>query len=319
MDEEKYIGYIKYEGILVEDGLMDARKQAKALLGFDSALRYFIAKRAPDFRNIDFEIPVRVRKGSWEALIPETVAGWVQAGLGVVATAYFTKAAQKMADKDFEDFGITDLFRMAIDAMKWFARIGKHMGNVSIREFKNIRFNDDLTKIGLINEEGVVLFVPKHILDLYVSTNPRLLESIAENIQNGRSLAIGSVRAGEIDEEVVEVAHKFIFCDEDAEIEEDVLFPELVHGEYVVLEGEVTRENKTSNSMGFKYNDHILTAYPENDSIVRYKPLLFLKCRLFGTVNRIDETGRIGSRRPKLYFSNLEPLEEDQDDSGLFE
>ena len=53
-----------------------------------------------------------------EALIPETVAGWVQAGLGVVATAYFTKAAQKMADKDFEDFGITDLFRMAIDSHK---------------------------------------------------------------------------------------------------------------------------------------------------------------------------------------------------------
>lgn len=319
MDEEKYIGYIKYKGALVEDGLMDARKQAKALLGFDSALRYFIAKQAPDFRNIDFEIPVRIRKGSWEALIPETVAGWVQAGLGVVATAYFTKAAQKMADKDFEDFGITDLFRMAIDAIKWFARIGKHMGNVAIREFKNVQFNHDLTHIGIINEEGAILFVPKHILDLYVSTNPRLLESIAENIQNGRSLAIGSVRAGEIDEEVVDMADKFIFCDEDAEIDEDVLFPELVHGDYVVLDGEVTRENKTSNSMGFKYNDHILTAYPEAGSIVRYKPLLFLKCRLFGIVNRIDETGRIGARRPKLYFSNLEPLEEDSEDSRLFE
>lgn len=313
MDEEKYIGYIRYEGALVEHGLMDARKQAKALLGFDSALRYFIAKRAPDFRNIDFEIPVRVRKGSWEALIPETVAGWVQAGLGVVATAYFTKAAQKMADKDFEDFGITDLFRSAIDSIKWFARIGKHMGNVAVREFKNVQFTDDLTQIGITNEEGEVLFVPKHILDLYVSTNPRLLEGMAQNIQDGRSLAIGSVRAGEIDEEVVDLADKSIFCDEDAEVEEDVIFPELVHGDFVVLEGEVTRENKTSNSMGFKYNDHILTAYPETGSIVRYKPLLFLKCRLFGTVSRIDETGRIGARRPKLYFSNLEPLEEDRD------
>ncbi len=319
MDEEKYIGYIKYEGTLVEHGLMDARKQAKALLGFDSALRYFIAKRAPDFRNIDFEIPVRVRKGSWEALIPETVAGWVQAGLGVVATAYFTKAAQKMADKDFEDFGITDLFRLAIDAIKWFARIGKHMGNVAVREFKNAQFNDDLTQIGIMNEEGEVLFVPKHILDLYVTTNPRLLEGIAENIQEGRSLAIGSVWTGEVDEVVVDLTDKYIFCDEDAKLEEDILFPELVHGDYVVLEGEVTRENKTSNSMGFKYNDHILTAYPEMGSIVRYKPLLFLKCRLFGTVNRIDETGRIGARRPKLIFSNLEPLEEDRDDSGLFD
>lgn len=319
MDEEKYLGYIKYEGSLVEDGLMDARKQAKALIGFDSALRYFIAKRAPDFRNIDFEIPVRVRKGSWEALIPETVAGWVQAGLGVVATAYFTKAAQKMADKDFEDFGITALFKLAIESIKWFARIGKHMGSVAIREFKNTQFSDDLTQIGIKNENGELLFVPKDILYLYVSTNPKLLESMAENIQDGRSLAIGSMQAGEIDEEIVDLSDKSIFCNEDAELEEDVLFPELVHGDYVVLEGEVTRENKTSNSMGFKYNDHILTSYPEAGSIVRYKPLLFLKCRLFGTVSRIDETGRIGARRPKLYFSNLEPLEEDRDDSGLFE
>lgn len=319
MDEEKYLGYIKYEGPLVEDGLMDARKQAKALIGFDSALRYFIAKRAPDFRNIDFEIPVRVRKGSWEALIPETVAGWVQAGLGVVAAAYFTKAAQKMADKDFEDFGITDLFRVAIDSIKWFARIGKHMGNVTIREFKNVQFTDGLKQIGIKNEDGEVLFVPKHILDLYVSTNPGLLKDMAENIQDGRSFAIGSVQAGDVDEEIVDLKDKYIFCDEDAEFEEDVLFPELVHGDYVVLEGEVTRENKTSNSMGFKYNDHILTAYPETGSIVRYKPLLFLKCRLFGIVNRIDETGRIGARRPKLYFSNLEPLEEDRDYSMVFE
>ena len=91
-----------------------------------------------------------------------------------------------------------------------------------------------------------------------------------------------------------------------------------MHGESVVLEGEVTRENKTSNSMGFKYKDHILTAYPESGSIVKYKPLLFLKCRLYGTVSRLDEKGRIAARRPKLIFSHIEPLEEDRN-SDLFE
>ena len=35
MTDEKYIGYIKYEGELVKDGLMDARRQAKSLLAFD--------------------------------------------------------------------------------------------------------------------------------------------------------------------------------------------------------------------------------------------------------------------------------------------
>lgn len=319
MEEEKYIGYIRYEGELVEDGLMDARRQARSLLAFDAALRYFIAKQAPDFRNLDFEIPVRVRNGSWEALIPETVAGWVQAGLGVVATAYFTKAAQKMAEKDFADFGITDLFRTAIDSIKWFARIGKHMGDVAIREFKNVQFTDDRALIGIMNADGEILYVPKYILDLYVNTNPNLLENLAVNIEEGRTLAIGAIRNGEVDEEIVGPSDKAIFCDEKDDLDDDVIFPELVHGDYVVLEGEVTRENKTSNSMGFKYNDHILTAYPENGSIVRYKPLLFLKCRLFGTVNRIDEKGRIGARRPKLYFSDLEPLEEDGSNGELFE
>jgi len=309
MEEEKYLGYIKYEGPLVEEGLMDARKQAQALLGFDSALRYFIGKQAPDFRNLDFEIPVRIKKGSWEALIPDTVAGWVQAGLGVVATAYFTKAAQKMAEKDFSDYGITDLFRSSIVAIQWFAKIGKHMGDVAIRSFENLKFMDNNALVGICNKEGEYLYVPKHILDMYVSCNPHLLEKLAENIDQGRELKIGALVEGKIEEVLVSADDKSIFFEDESELDEDILFPDLVHGDDVVLEGEVTRENKTSNSMGFKYEDHILTAYPESGSIVPYKPLLFLKCRLYGTVNRLDEKGRIAARRPKLYFDRLEPLE----------
>ena len=314
MEQEEYIGYIKYEGQLVEDGLMDARKQAQALLGFDSALRYFIGKQAPDFKNLDFEIPVRVRKGSWEALIPETVAGWVQAGLGVVATAYFTKAAQKMAEKDFADFGITDLFRNAIEAIKWFVKIGKHMGDVAIRSFENTKFTDDNSLIGICNDKGEYLYVPKKMLDLYISCTPKLIEKLAQNVDEGRELTVGTIVEGEVDEVSINPNEKNIFYEDESELDEDVLFPELVHGDDVVLEGEVTRENKTSNSMGFKYHDHILTAYPEKGSIVPYKPLLFLKCRLYGTVNRLDEKGRIAARKPKLIFSHIEPLEVDEND-----
>jgi len=318
MDDDKYIGYIRYEGNLVEDGLMDGRKQAKALLAYDSAIRYFIAKQAPDFRNLDFEIPIRIRKGSWEALIPDSVAVWVQGGLAVVATAYLAKAAQKMAENDFADLGITDLFRIAVDSIKWFARIGKHMGNAAIREFKNVKFSGDNSLIGIMNADGEILFVPKHIIDLYSSTNPKLLEDLVNNIQEGRSLVIGAMRDGQIDEEIITLKDKGIFCEEEDDSDEDILFPELAHGDYVVLDGEVTRENKTSNSMGFKFNEHILSAYPDSGSIVPYKPLLFLKCRLYGIVDRTDEKGRIGARRPKLYFSHLEPLEVEIGTRDLF-
>ncbi len=314
MDDEKYLGYIKYDGELVENGLMDGRKQAQALIGLDEALRYFISKQVPELRKLDFEIPVRVKKGSWEALIPDTAAAWAQAGLGVVATAYFTKAAQKMAEKDFADFGITDIFKKSIEAIKWFAKIGKHIGDLSIRQFENTKFSNDNELIGLRNEKGEYLYVPRYIFDMYIGSNPKLLEKIAQNIDSERGLTIGSFEGGEKDEVIIGHDHKAIFCKEENEDEDDVLFPELVHGDIVVLEGESTRENKTSNSMGFKYQDHILTTYPENGSIIPYKAILFLKCRLYGTVSRLDEKGRIAAKRPKLFFSHIEPLETEEND-----
>jgi hypothetical protein len=314
MDDERYLGYIKYEGELVDDGLMDGRKQAQAIIGLDEALRYFISKQVPELRKLDFEIPVRIKKGSWEALIPETAGAWAQAGLGVVATAYFTKAAQKMAEKDFADFGITDIFKKSIEAIKWFARIGKHIGDLSVRQFENTKFSDNNELIGICNRQGEYLYIPKYIFELYVGSNPRLLEKIAENIDGERGLVIGSFENGEKDEVVIDHLDKSIFCKEDNEDDEDVLFPELVHGDTVVLEGESTRENKTSNSMGFKYQDHILTSYPEKGSIVPYKSILFLKCRLYGTVSRLDEKGRIAASRPKLYFTHIEPLESEESD-----
>jgi len=312
MEEEKYLGYIKYDGALVEDGLMDGRKQAQALMGFDSAVRYFIGKHAPDLQSLDFEIPVRIRKGSWEALIPETVAGWAQAGLGVVATAYLTKAAQKMAEKDFSDFGFKDIFRASLDGIKWFARIGKHMGDVSIREFSDVRFDSSNGLIGIVNSQGEVLYVPKHILEIYGQCPATILEGVAANIAHGRDLVIGSVADGTPDEVTIGNSERHIFCQDEEEEENEILFPDFEHGAEVVLEGEITRENKTSNSMGFKYSDHILTSYPEIGSIVQYKHLIFSECRLYGRVSRLDEKGRLNARRPKLIFRHLEEIKGDQ-------
>ncbi|EGQ7881685.1 hypothetical protein QTU67_003614 [Vibrio cholerae] len=311
MEQERYLGYIKYDGELVESGLMDARRQAKALLAFDSAIRELIVKQVPDLKHVDFEIPMRVQKGSWEALIPETVVGWAQAGLGVVATAYFSKAASKMAEKDFEDFGFSTIFSKALDGIKWFARIGKHTGEVGKTDLSNLKFKQNNELIGIPNQNGEYLYVPKYALDLYLSSNSKLLEELARNISEGRSLKIGTYENGIKDEVQICKIDKAIFCNDDNEDDGEVLvLPELIHGATVVIEGEVTRENKTSNSLGFKYLGHILTAYPDVGSVVKYKPLLFLRCKLVGTVSRLDEKGRIAAKRPKLIVSHLEALEQ---------
>lgn len=99
--EKESVGFVKYEGKRLESGAFDARKSANALIGFDEALRHFILAQAPDLRDTEFEIPVRIEKGSWIALIPTDISTLFKLGLGIAATAYVTNAAKKMAEKGF--------------------------------------------------------------------------------------------------------------------------------------------------------------------------------------------------------------------------
>jgi len=314
-NEESYLGSFRFTGKLVEDGLLDARKAAEALIGLDEALRYFVGVQAPDFKTVDFEIPVRIKKGSWEALIPETVGQWMQAGLGVVATAYFTKAAQKMAEKDFSDMGLKEVFVKSIIGIQWLIKIGKHLGNLDQRKFDGLKFRKNNEEIGIPNNENKYLYVPKRYFDFYISCSPNILSKMVNVVEDQRILKVGVYKDGELQEEIVTKKHKNVFTrviDEN----EDILFPELVHGDEVVLEGEVTRGNETANSMGFRHLGHILTIYPNAGSIVRFKPTLFLECRIIGVIDRIDEKGKINAKRPKIIFSHIEPLEADSPKQG---
>ena len=99
---EDILGYMKYSGKMVEDGFLDARKSATALLGFDEAVRHFIKQDFPELDKLEYEIPVKIRKGSWEAIIPETIGQWILTGAGFAATAYATAAAAEMAKKRFQ-------------------------------------------------------------------------------------------------------------------------------------------------------------------------------------------------------------------------
>ncbi|WP_234828698.1 hypothetical protein [Vibrio anguillarum] len=220
-----------------------------------------------------------------------------------------------MAENDFENFGFTSIFSKALDGLKWFARISKHLGETGKKDLSKLKFKNNNELIGIPNNRGEYIYVPKPALDLYLDSNSKLLEELARNIAEGRSLKIGTYSDGVKDEVTIGKQDKAIFCKDDSEDDDEVLvLPELVHGATVVIEGEVTRENKTSNSLGFKYLGHILTAYPDVGSVVKYKPLLFLRCKLVGTVSRLDEKGRIAAKRPKLIVSHLEALEQTNGD-----
>ncbi len=310
MKKEEYIGYIRYEGALVEKGLMDVRKQGEVLLAIDYALRYFLNEQFPELRNLEFEIPVKIRKGSWEVLIPTSAVEWGERGLYIMLMAYLAKTGSQLASKYPADVGVIELFKKSLDGVIWFARITKHMGNSYLKSFENLRYSDDNSLIGICNTEGEYIYVPRNILNMYIKGNSNLFEKLVENIEEGRDLIMGTTLNGEVNEIAIRLGDKNIFLKSD----KDVIFPELVHGEYVKLEGEVISENKKTNIMGFKYKEYVLNAYPEPRNIVPYKSSLFLKCRLYGIVRRIDKKGN-SLAKPNLYFDRLESLEENE---GLF-
>ena len=72
--ESGYLGYLKYDGDAVEEGIMDARDSASALLGFDEAFRYFVQQEKPAWGKEDLNLPVRIKKGCWQILIPAGIA-----------------------------------------------------------------------------------------------------------------------------------------------------------------------------------------------------------------------------------------------------
>jgi hypothetical protein len=305
--EDGQLGYFRFSGELVANGYLDARKSAQALLGIDDAVRFFISQHAPDLRNRDFELPVKVRKGSWEVVI------------GGILIAYGVKAAQKMAENDFKDVGIKDVVKKSLAAVQWTIRIGKHMGDLTIKKFENLQFQSRNELVGISNLRGEILYVPREYLYLYSSASPDILRRLAQVIEDQRTLSVGVYEDDRLIEETVTRDHRSIFTREEEFSEpEEILFPELEHGQEVVIDGEVTRGNEMSNTLGIKYKGHILTAIPEVGSIVRVKTSLFLRCRIHGRISREDKSGLLNSRRPRVVFSHIEPLESDELNPSLF-
>jgi len=305
-DSNQYIGYVEFVGEGIDEGLLDARKQAKALIGFDSALRFFVGQQLPELQKTEYEIPVRVKEGSWQALIPQSIEQWMLAGASAIVLAYFTTAATKMAQNDFANIGMKDVFRRSLEGIQWFIRIGKHLGELGKRKFEKVRWRNNNTEVGIPNADGEYLFVPPGFLEWFVQAPKQLLVDLAEVISIDRQLNITLIYPDRV--ETVSVAqnerHVFYLREE----QEAILFPDLKHGQRVVLEGVVTRGNENANSIGFFLREHILTCYPATGNIVRFKHALFLECRITGTISRADKFGGTNDPRPKIIFDDLVPI-----------
>jgi len=302
MEENEYIGYLKYQGDLVKDGYLDARKAATALIGFDEVLRYFVYQESPRFKEIDFEIPVKIEKGSWIAFIPDTIQEWLMTGGGIAATTYLTAAAKKLAENDFKEVGIKDLFKKAFRGLFWVIKLSTHLKSLKKSKFEKVKFRNENREVGIQNEEGEILYLPIEYLEFYTNCPDSLFSKISEIIEPEREIEIGL--HGQNEKALISYDNKGIFYSKKEE-DEDIVLPELKHGDYVEIEGHITRGNENTNTLGFLYLDHILTCKPREGSITKYKTNLFSNVLIKGFVNRLDKDGLFKEKKPRIEILEL--------------
>jgi hypothetical protein len=318
--KNEYIGYIKYEGEGVENGIFDARKSAKALLGFDQAIRYFAAKEEPYLLNKDYELPVEIKKDSWDIYLPLGV-------LSLAAVKYATKTAEKAATDGLFEIGLSKdiqkIFLGAMVSMQWVVKIAKHAG--SFKKDLQIEHNLEENKVEIkgINDKSSLL-VPRKYFEQYKSCPENILDKLAENINDDRVLKIGSFHQEEVKEVEINQNSKSIFYNEaqNKEDEDDTICPELQDGKYVELEGTITKVNEKANTLGFQYKDYILTIEPANNNVTEYKGQIlsdeikhiFRKAKISGIVSRIGKRGEF-LKKPRIIFNSLTPIEEEKEKS----
>jgi len=324
--KKEYIGYIKYEGKSVEHGIFDARKSAQALLGFDQAVRYFVAKEEPYLLNKDYELPVEIKKDSWDIFLPIIQKLMTPEGvLSIAATTYVAKSASKAATDGLFETGLSKdiqkTFQSALISMQWVVKIAKHVGAFKRKLQIKYDLENDAVEIENSNN-GAPLIVPRKYFDQYQSCPENIMEKLAENIDEDRVLKIGTFNQKEIEEIVINEKEKSIFYTEgmDANDADDITCPELKDGDYVELEGTITKVNEKANTLGFQYKDYILTIEPASNNVTEYKGQIlsdetghiFRKTKINGTVSRIGKRGEY-LKKPRIIFNSLVPIQMDKE------
>ena len=309
-EQEDILAFIKYEGELVKDGYLDARKSGEALVGIDELIRYFIYQESPSIRDFEFEIPVRVRKGSWETIFPENIDLLVKAGTAFalwMAGKYVGSALSEMAKNDFKDASLKDVFRKAFKGAINVIKLSKHLGTLAKKKFDNVTFGENNELVKVTNDSGEELWIQVDVLDLYTNCPQSIFNKLTRIVEEKRELVFGIYEENRVIEANITTKHKYIFTK--TEEDDEIVLPELRHGEYVELLGRITRGNEKSNTIGFLYEGHILTCYPEKGNIKQHKSKLFSNCLIKGYVDRLDKDGIIIEKRPRIRFIDATNLE----------
>lgn len=307
-ENEEILAFIKYKGKLVEDGYLDVRKSGEALIGIDELIRYFVYQEYPQIKEFEFEIPVRVRKGSWETIFPENIDKFALSAFGLwMAGKYMGSALEEVAKNDFKDVSFKEIFQKSFQGIVNVIKLSKHLGSLARKKFDNIQFSQNNKLVKITNENGQVLWIPIEVLDLYSNCPQTIFNKLTKIVEEERELIFGFNEDNVIVEETITNKYKYIFTK--TEEDDEIVLPELRNGEYVEIDGHITRGNEKSNTIGFMYQGHIITCYPNTGNIKQHKSKLFSNCLLKGFVDRLDKDGNVKEKRPRIRFNDIVTLE----------
>ena len=323
-----YIGYFKYYGPSIKNGLFDAKEAAIALNGFDEVFRYFLVKEDPFFEKIDFNLPVKIQEGSWGIISPEDIANFITvknafSGLAYITLATYLAKTASIAAKEglLKTPAIKDvsaIFRKTYQTIQWVVKYISH-----VKGFNKIIEHPIFKKEGLIavkNDDGEELLIPYEILSLVEKCSPALFKHLAIIVSPSQALEIGFSIDGKLETVTISEHNRSLFCPE--EKMEDTSLPELRDGEVVTLLGVVTKANETAQTIGFSYKNRVITCKPEaGKELADFKESLISSNQKHFYAPKIRMTGVVDRKKAcndkdqiHITFSSLEAEDDISDD-----
>lgn len=318
-------GFIRLDGEDIVDGIVDISSATRMLSGTQEALEYFLKKENSDFAQYgSINFPVQTREGSWEIVVPfigtitpETAVPTILAGavgtlivqpLAAGLVEYAKTIGSSTAVKQMERKSSQDSFRHAFELLESVIRIAVHLGIISNKHDLNIKLHNDNKTATLINNKNESIEVTLDEIRSFQECPDKLLRKLCTVVTDYRTLHFGYKVNGVIREVSIDRDSKEIFTpDEDAEAP---VLPELLDGQHVKLIGAVTRGNQQTNTIGFKYNGHVITSEPNNKLITSYIDAHYKTCEITGTIVRTSKVEIVNGKRdrPKIIFDDLRPV-----------
>jgi hypothetical protein len=323
---ETPIGTVYLTGDSVQNGHVDLEKTVRYLNGLEKALKYHINRSDSNLANKKYSIEVQLRPGSLVTDILTIVGGTGVIGVAAVAVGSYAKtAAEQFAKNDVGDSTTKDAAKGAIKLMVSTMKIAKHRGSMMLG--KSLKPEEtkviDADNIILINGKGEELKVTKKELDRYRDTPKNEFRDMMSLIDKNTNMYIDSkpIDGNSIPDSALSIGFddKRVFDDRDDSIDNMLIFPELVQDDMVTLDGELTRGNGRSNTLGFSYSGRILKCIPYgSDSVKSMRDMLFGYVRIKARVDRRSTAKGSEAilKKPILRIMEIEKIEEEQDDQA---